>query len=218
MIDRSFQRDPMTRSERLTYWISLLVILGLFGAEIAVNYEPRKLAAVFFLGSWLLLVAIHELGHALMAWMCGWGVRRIVVGFGRIVYECRIGETPFELRTFPIEGFVQPYMKDLRSPRLKDGLIYAAGPGIELVLAVMLWWVMGSETMFTLTDHLGILFLQSFAAAAVVGAVINLIPMSSKEGEAWIANDGMGILLAIRRKDEDYRERLEVDGPGSDSD
>ena len=64
--------------------------------------------------------------------------------------------------------------------------------------------------MFTLTDHLGILFLQSFAAAAVVGAVINLIPMSSKEGEAWIANDGMGILLAIRRKDEDYRDRLDV--------
>ena len=180
MVDESFQREPLNRSERITYWVSLAVVLGLFGAEIVFNYEPRKMGAVFFLVSWGILVAIHEFGHALMAWMCGWGVKRIVVGFGRTVFQFRLGNTPVEFRTFPIEGFVQPYPRDLHSPRMKDALIYAAGPGIELMIAVMIMTILGRETMFTLTNDLGILSIQAFASAAVAGAVLNLIPMTAR--------------------------------------
>ncbi len=210
MVDPSFRRDPLTRSETIAYWTSLAVILALFGAEIVINYEPRKLAAVFFIVSWLVLVAIHEFGHALMAWICGWGVRRIVVGFGRTVFETKIGGTPFELRTFPIEGFVEPYPRDLHSPRMKDALIYAAGPGIELLLAFALVLLMGKATMFTLTDHLGILFVQSFACAAVTGAILNLIPMSVASGDGRVPNDGLGILLAFGRSDADYSARFDA--------
>ena len=205
MYDQSFQREPLNRSERITYWVSLAVVLGLFGAEIVFNYEPRKMGAVFFLVSWGILVAIHEFGHALMAWVCGWGVKRIVVGFGRTVFQFQIGKTPVEFRTFPIEGFVQPYPRDLQSPRVKDALIYGAGPGIELVLAFMIMTVLGRDVMFTLTDDLGILFIQAFAGAAVVGAVLNLIPMTAQVAGGSVPNDGMGILMALRRSDRDYR-------------
>ncbi|MFT4640752.1 MAG: membrane-associated protease RseP (regulator of RpoE activity) [Verrucomicrobiales bacterium] len=205
MFDSSFKREPMNRSERITYWVSLVVVLGLFGAEIVFNYEPRKMGAVFFLVSWGILVAIHEFGHAIMAWMCGWGVKQIVVGFGRTVFQFKIGETPVEFRAFPIEGFVQPYPRDLQSPRVKDALIYAAGPGIELIVALMIMTVLGRETLFTLTDHLGIQFLQAVAGAAVAGAILNLIPMTAQVEGGMVPNDGMGILLALSRTDGDYR-------------
>ncbi len=208
MWDQSFQRDPLNKRERITYVVALTVVLALFAAEIIFNYEPRKIAAVIFVVSWGVLVAIHEFGHALMAWMCGWGVKRIVVGFGRTIAYFTVGKVPVEFRTFPIEGFVQPYPKDLQSPRLKDALIYAAGPGIELVLAVMITLALGFDQMFTRTDHLGILSLQAFASAAVVGAVLNLIPMSVESGGQRVPNDGLGILLAMRRRDADYREIL----------
>lgn len=208
MIEPSFRREPMTRGERIGYWVSLAVILLLFGAEIVVNYEQRKLAAVFFLVSWLALVAVHEMGHALMAWMCGWGVRRVVIGFGRTVFQFRVGETRVEWRLFPIEGFVEPYPRDLTLPRAKDALIYAAGPGIELLAATLLTLILGAEVMFTLTDQLGILAIQAFASAAVTGAVLNLIPMSAESGGRQVSNDGLGILLAWRRPEADYRERM----------
>ncbi len=204
MFDEHFQRAPLNRSERITYVVSLMVILGLFLAEIFLNYEPRKLAALIFIVSWGVLVAVHEFGHAIMAWICGWGVRRIVIGFGRPLYQFHIGKTPVELRTFPIEGFVQPYPRDLHAPRAKDALIYAAGPGIELILAFMLMVLIGKDTMFTLSNHLGILSVQAFALAAVTGALLNLIPMTVTSGDHQVPNDGMGILLALRRTDGDY--------------
>lgn len=208
MIDPTSQREPLTRGERIGYWVSLAVILLLFGAEIVFNYEPRKVAAVFFLVSWFVLVAVHEFGHAMMAWVCGWGVRRIVVGFGRTLLRVQLGKTPVELRTFPLEGFVEPYPRDLNAPRLKDALIYAAGPGIELLIAGMLTLLIGPGRMLTQTDHLGILGVQAFASAALVGAVLNLIPMSVESGGHRVPNDGLGILLAWRRPDGDYGDRL----------
>lgn len=210
MLDQSFQREPLTKPERITYWASLTLILTLFGAEIAFNYEPRKLAAVFFLLSWLVLVAIHEFGHALMAWICGWGVNRIVVGFGRPVFQFKIQNTPVEFRTFPIEGFVEPYPRDLHSPRLKDALIYAAGPGIELLAAFMLMLLISRPVMFTLTENLGVLAVQAFACAAVTGAILNLIPMSVQSGDHRVPNDGLGILLALGRSDRDYQSRFDT--------
>ena len=143
MWDDSFKRDPLNRNERVIYTTSLVVILCLFGAEVVFDYEPRKLSAVFFILSWMVLVAIHELGHAMMAWLCGWGVKKIVVGFGRELFRTKVNGVPMEWRTFPIEGFVQTYPLDLKSPRAKDALIYSAGPGIELVLAAIITSTVG---------------------------------------------------------------------------
>ena len=208
-VDDSFQRDPKGRSERIIYWVFTVLILGLFVAAYMDNTSPRKLSVPFFLGSWMVLVAIHELGHALMAWLVGWGVRRIVVGFGKPVLQFQFRGVPFEIRAFPISGFVEPQQKDLVAPRFKDALIYAAGPGIEIVIAFVLASVVGFTTMFTLTDHLGILFMQSFALAALAGAILNLIPMPIQANGGWIANDGLGIIQSLRRSDADYRKSFD---------
>lgn len=207
--DDSFQRDPKDRSEKIIYWTFMILILGLFVAAYVENPSPRKLSVPFFLGSWMVLVAIHELGHALMAWIVGWGVHRIVIGFGKPVLKFQLRGVPVEVRVFPISGFVEPHQKDLVAPRFKDALIYAAGPGVELLIAFVLASAVGFTTMFTRTDHLGILFLQSFAVAALAGAILNLIPMPIQSNGGWIANDGLGIIQSLRRSDRDYRKSFD---------
>ena len=198
--DPSFERPPNPRGERMFYGILLLAMLGLFACELIFNYEPRKISALFFLTSWILLLVIHEFGHALMAWICGWGVKCIVIGVGRTIRTFHFRGVPIEFRLFPVSGYVVPIPKDHRSVHLKNGLIYAAGPGIELWLAGCIFMMLGSQTVFSLSNHWAHLFAQSFAAAAVVGAVMNLIPFpirSGNDGE-WTPSDGLGILLAIQ--------------------
>ena len=209
--DDSFQRDPKSRSEWVIYGLFAMILLGLFVAAFLTNESPRKWAVPFFLISWVVLVAIHELGHALMAWMVGWGVRRLVVGFGKTLYQFRIGGVPMEIRAFPISGFVEPVQRDLISPRIKNALIYAAGPGIELVLGFFVASVIGFDILFARTSDLGILAVQSFCLAAVTGAILNLIPMPIRlDGGAWSANDGLGIIQSLMRSDEDYRASLDT--------
>lgn len=51
---------------------------------------------------------------------------------------------------------------------------------------------------------------QSLAAAAVVSAVINLIPFSAETPERRIVNDGLGILLALFTPRQRYLKQLEA--------
>jgi hypothetical protein len=51
--------------------------------------------------------------------------------------------------------------------------------------------------MFTVTDNYMKIAVQSFAFAALAGAVINLIPLSIETEEGVTPNDGMGILMCL---------------------
>src|SRR5437588_12319138 len=106
MFDPAPRRGPLNRSEVGTCLLFLVVLVGLFTAEVVVNYDPRKLAALFFVLFWFPLLVLHEAGHAVMAALLGWHVDRLVIGMGRTVTWFRLGATLVEIRLFPIEGFV----------------------------------------------------------------------------------------------------------------
>jgi membrane-associated protease RseP (regulator of RpoE activity) len=175
------------------------------------HYEPRKLSAVFFLVFWIPLLVLHEAGHALVARLCGWQVDQMVIGFGRTVRTWVIGGIPVELKTIPLSGYVLPRPRNLQSPRLKNTLIYAGGPGVELLagLLVMLW--VGPAVFFKLSDSIPVIAAQSFGAAVALGVITNLLPMTiTSEGKInW--NDGMGILMS-RTLPDTYFSRL-IDEP-----
>lgn len=192
------------------YFLFSLVVLGLFVAAFAENDSPRKWAIPFFLFSWVVLVAIHEAGHAIMSWIVGWGVHEVVIGFGKPILKFRCYGVPVEICAFPISGHVLPIVKDFTAPRMKNALIYAAGPGIELFLAFLIASVVGFSTILTRTNALDMLFVQSFVVAALAGAILNLIPLPIQSGNTWIDNDGLGIIRSLRRSDADYRAEWEA--------
>jgi regulator of sigma E protease len=117
---------------------------------------------VGFLVTLGVLVVFHELGHYLVARLCGVKVLRFSVGFGRVVAARRFGrdQTEWALSAIPLGGYVK--MADEREGEVapsdvarafnrqsvwKRIAIVAAGPIANLLLAVAL---------FTATNLVGI--------------------------------------------------------------
>lgn len=124
---------------------------------------PFYLAAfVVVLG---VLIVVHEYGHYAAARWVGVKVLRFSVGFGRVIWQRRLGrdQTEWAISVFPLGGYVK--MLDEREGAVAEGerhrafnrqsvgarsLIVAAGPLANFALAILLYWVVfisGSEEL-----------------------------------------------------------------------
>lgn len=188
----------------ISFFFVFLIVL-----ELSRDFTPRKWSVPFFLISWVILLVIHEFGHAFAAWALGWKVRMISIGTGKVRMTITVRDVPIEFRTIPLSGFVIPQPADFVSPQLKQFVIYAAGPGIELITVGIALAIVGWDGMLQRTDHVGMIALQSYCVAATFGAVWNLIPLSHKtaDGAGW--SDGLGMLLCWKIPDEEFRKRMD---------
>jgi membrane-associated protease RseP (regulator of RpoE activity) len=196
---------PLTRSERWIYAGFSLFLLGCYVAEVVSDFEPVKLSILFMILAWPPLLVLHEAGHALVARWLGWRLEAVVIGFGRpLVRGLRVGGVDVEIRSLPVEGFVRCSSRDLAGVRWKSAAIYFAGPGIELLFTLLLLLAFGADILLTRSQDVGVIALQSLALASVVGGVVNLIPHSTLGRDGEIPNDGLGILLSLRRPLRDW--------------
>ena len=109
--------------------------------------------AILIVGFLLLLsilVVIHESGHFIVAKLVGVKVEEFGVGFPPRLWGIRRGETVFTLNAIPLGGFVKmvgeespydPRSLAAKSPGIRF-LVMAAGPFMNLILAVLLFSVM----------------------------------------------------------------------------
>ena len=202
---RHYDKEPASKGEKTFVIIISLTFIFMMTMEILSNYEPKKLGALLFVVFWIPLLFIHEFGHAITAKLLGWRVQRIVIGFGKVLFKTHLLDAPMEIRSIPLEGFVQISPKTLRLARIKHALIYFAGPGIELLVFFTIMLMLGGmQQLFTITNDYPRIALQSFAFAALAGAVINLIPLGIITKDGSTPNDGMGILLCLLSTEMDY--------------
>ena len=109
-------------------------------------------AALLGLG---VLIVFHEFGHFLVAKLSGVGVLTFSVGFGPKLWVKKKGETEYALSAFPLGGYVKMVGEDpeeevqqsdidrsFAHKRLLSRIaIVAAGPGFNLLLAIILLMV-----------------------------------------------------------------------------
>lgn len=202
---RDQDKNPASKAEKIFVLLLSIIFLFMMTMEIMTNFEPKKLGALLFVVFWVPLLFIHEFGHALMAKLLGWKVKRVVLGVGKIMMVSRLFGAPVEIRSIPLEGFVQIAPKTKVLARFKHALIYFAGPGIELLAFFLIcYWLGGFEQLFNITNDYTRIALQSFAFAALAGAVLNLIPLGILTKDGSTPNDGMGILLCLFSSGMDY--------------
>lgn len=164
---------------------SLLIVAAIFE-----EFSPRKLSVVFILLFWVPMLVLHELGHAVAARLLGWDVKEIVIGFGRTLWQFRLGETQIRIKLAPVEGYVLPAANSARFLRAKSMAVYAAGPGAELLLLGIIVGFVGWGTVFSLSDNLGSIALQSLAIVILYSAGFNLLPFRIDGA----VSDGLGII------------------------
>ncbi len=218
MHDPSPQRGPQTPGEKLFVRLLVMAMVCFLSVELAQDFSPVKLSVLFFFLFWCPLLVLHEVGHAVMAAALGWSVEQIVIGMGEPLKQFKLGAVDVEWRMLPIEGFVRCRPKNLELPRLKNALVYVAGPGIQIVFSGLILLLLGPERLLQRSNDIGLIAVQALAAASVVSGVINLIPYSETTTERKIVNDGLGILLALFTPKERYMAQMramiaEPDGP-----
>lgn len=176
------------------------------------------LAFVVVLG---VLIVVHEFGHYLAARYCGVRVLRFSVGFGRTLWQRRLGSdgTEWAIGAFPLGGYVK--MLDEREGEVapeechrafnrqsvgKRSLIVVAGPLANFILAILLYWVvfmMGSNEL------LPILGTPPASSPAASAGIVNGEQVRSLDGQPVATWDDLRWMLLHKAVDHESVE-LEV--------
>lgn len=156
------------------------------------------LAALIVLGP---LIAIHEFGHFWVARRLGVKVMTFSIGFGPALLKWQDGKgTRYQIAAIPLGGFVR--MADEREgevppediprafnrqPVLARMAIVAAGPLINLVFAVFLYWIIFMQGTETLRPIIGRVLPQTPAAVAGIEEGDEILAIDSKPVGDWEA-------------------------------
>ena len=181
------------------------------------------LAFVVALG---VLVTIHEYGHFWMARFFGIKVLRFSIGFGRplIQWQDKLG-TQFWVASIPLGGYVK--MLDAREIDVPEELIsqefsqrpaaqriavYAAGPLVNLLFAVLIYWGLFFSGVQSLAPVIGQVNPGSPAYEAGLTSGDEIVRVDDKLVESW---ESVTYAL-VERIGDSGRVTLEVKPEGSD--
>jgi regulator of sigma E protease len=149
-----------------------------------------------------LLVAVHELGHFLVARWCGVKVLRFSIGFGKPLWVRRFGadQTEYSIASIPLGGYVK--MLDEREgevaeaelprafnrqPVLKRSAIVVAGPLFNFLFAILAYWLMFVLGITGIKPLLGEIAPGTVAYDAGLRAGQEVIAVNDEKTPTWQA-------------------------------
>ncbi|MBL8956303.1 MAG: RIP metalloprotease RseP [Myxococcaceae bacterium] len=135
-------------------------------------------AFAVFLG---VLVTVHELGHFLVAKLCGVKVLKFSIGFGPRIFGFTRGETEYRVAWIPLGGYVkmageQPHdevspedakRSFLHQPWWKRAAIVIAGPVFNLVFPIIAYFFVNLGSVEVVSTRIG--YVEPGNPAAIAG-------------------------------------------------
>ena len=176
------------------------------------------------------LVFFHELGHFIVARICGVKVEVFSIGFGKKLVSWRFGQTEYALSMIPLGGYVKLKGQDDSNPKLKNYeadsylskspwqriAILLAGPFFNLFLAFLLYMAVGLLGKASLLPVVGEVKENYPAAQAGIKAGDRILAINGKEIKTWEELDSMivesqgELELQIQRGQGELKESLSV--------
>ena len=176
------------------------------------------------------LIFFHELGHFIVARLCGVGVEKFSLGFGPRIFGKKIGITDYRISAIPLGGYVKMVgdepdkeidPKDIsisftHKHVFKRILIVAAGPFFNFLLAAVIFFVMFQiYGIFILSPSIGSVIDGKPAQKAGLIKGDMIIAIDGKDVEQWeemshliTSSDGRPLDITVRRGESDITVRI----------
>ena len=172
------------------------------------------------------LIFFHELGHFLVARLCGVGVEKFSLGFGPRLFGKKVGITDYRVSAIPLGGYVkmvgdepdaqvEPELRHLSFTHksvTKRILIVAAGPLFNMLLAVLIF--LGINMLhgsFIPLPTVGTVTPQSPAQQAGILAGDRIISINGQAVDTWddmktiiSASGGSTLAVVVERGGETF--------------
>jgi regulator of sigma E protease len=150
------------------------------------------------------LVFIHELGHFLVAKACRIRVLAFSIGFGKALWQKKVGDTEYKISAIPFGGYVHmagehpeervegqaPAADEFNSkPVWQRALVAVAGPGANFIFAMVLLWIMFmagvKHELFLDHPTIGSVADSSLAQKAGIQPGDSVVAMNGKPVTSW---------------------------------
>jgi len=146
-----------------------------------------------------ILVSIHEFGHFWVARRFGIKVIRFSIGFGRPLFRWydKLG-TEYVLASIPLGGYVQMLgEQDIDVPQSERPMAYSlkptwvrmlvllAGPGFNLIFAVLMYWIVFFSGISVMIPLLGNIPEGSPAYVAGLKSGQEIVAVEGEETKSW---------------------------------
>ena len=185
------------------------------------------LAAIFVLGP---LIALHEWGHYIVARLCGVKVLTYSIGFGPKLFGWTSKKSGIDYRisALPLGGYVkmlderegevaadEQHLAFNRQHPLKKIAIVAAGPIMNFVIAIVLFWVLFMTPSEQLATKIGQILPDTPAAMAQLPVGDKIVAIDGHEVQTW---EGINYRLAGRMGETDnVSVTLQSDAEGNNA-
>ncbi|WP_201555827.1 RIP metalloprotease RseP [Psychrobacter sp. 72-O-c] len=155
------------------------------------------LAAIFVLGP---LIALHEWGHYIVARLCGVKVLTYSIGFGPKLtgWTSKRSGIDYRISMLPLGGYVkmlderegevakdEQHLAFNRQHPLKKIAIVAAGPIMNFIIAIGLFWVLFMTPSEQLATNIGQVLPDTPAAMAQLPVGDKVVAIDSHEVQTW---------------------------------
>ena len=151
--------------------------LGRFGHEV-----------LWFLVVFLIVIPVHELGHALAGFLVGHRIRSVVIGVGRPLLAFTLAGVAVTINLLPLGGLTMGMPRRGGWLRIRLWIFAAGGPAANLLLCYLLRRLYGHAGSELAEQHR---LATAAASASWSVLVLNLIPFQTGEGQS---SDGYTLL------------------------